>query len=124
MKIKIVLLLAVAMGVVSLAVASSRISDESYGLVRRLVSYKNAEIDHLTVLNQYTLDCASVSEQEFASKKCSDRLTALQNADRDLQVKHDVLGHEIQNHIRQHKEEQWIFLGLMIDDKEFSSLAN
>ncbi len=118
------LLAIVTVGLTSLAVASSKISDESYQLVRRLVSYKNQEIDNLKDLAQYTLDCGNVSDTEFKTKNCSTRITALQDADRNLQVKHDVLGQEIANHIRQHKDEEWIFLGLMVDDKEFNNLAH
>jgi hypothetical protein len=124
MKLRMVLLSASILGCVLLALASSKISDESYQLVRRLVSYKNQEIDNLKDLAQYTLDCSNVSDTEFKTKNCSTRITALQEADRNLQVKHDVLGQEIANHIRQHKDEEWIFLGLMVDDKEFSNLAH
>jgi hypothetical protein len=70
------------------------------------------------------LDCSNVSDAQFTEKKCSDRLTAMQSEDRDLQVKHDVLGQEIASHIRQHKDEEWLFMGLMLDDKEFSNLAH
>jgi len=115
------LLVIVTVGLTSLAVASSKISDESYQLVRRLVSYKNQEIDNLKDLAQYTLDCSNVSDAEFKTKSCSTRIAALQEADRNLKVKHDVLGQEIASHIRQHKDEEWIFLGLMVDDKEFKS---
>jgi hypothetical protein len=123
MKTRAVFLLAFAVSFVSLSIASSKISDESYRLLRQLVSYKNREIDDLHELNQYLLDCQNVPNDQLASKKCSDRLTAMQSEDRDLQVKHDVLGREIAARIRQHKDEEWLFLGLMGDDKEFSNLV-
>jgi hypothetical protein len=109
--------------IVSIA-ATSKISDESYRLLRQLVSYKNREIDDLRALNQYELDCQGATDAKLASKKCSDRLSAMQAEDRDLQVKHDVLGQEIAAHIRQQKGEEWLFLGLMGDDKEFSNLLH
>jgi hypothetical protein len=119
------MLLVTSLGVlVSVAAASSKISDDSYRLVRQLVSYKNREIDELHSLNQYMLDCQGVTDAQFAEKKCSERLTAMQGEDRDLQVKHDVLGQEIATHVRQHKDEAWLFIGLMADDKEFSNLAH
>ena len=118
-------LLLVSLGaVVSIAAASSKISDDAYRLVRQLVSYKNREIEELHSLNQYMLDCQGVSDGQFAEKKCSERLSAMQSEDRDLQVKHDVLGQEIAAHIHQHKDEEWLFMGLMMDDKEFSNLAH
>lgn len=123
MRIKIVLLALLMAGFVSLAVAASKISDESYRLLRQLVSYKNREIGDLQAMNQYMLECMNASSEEQASKKCSDRLTTMQNEDRDLQVKHDVLGQEIASHIRQHKDEEWLFMGLMLDDKEFSNFT-
>jgi Lhr-like helicase len=104
--------------------AASKISDEAYRLVRELVTYKNLEIEALRNLNEYTIDCHNVSDEQFAAKKCSDRLAALQDSDRRIQVKHDVLGQEIARHIRQHRDEEWLFMGLMIDDKEFSNLAH
>lgn len=125
MRTKAVFLLVTVVGLASIAVASSsKISDESYRLVRQLISYKNHEIDGLKDLAQYTLDCSNVSDAEFKSKNCSERLSAIQTASNQLQVKHDVLGQEIANHIHQHKDEEWIFLGLMGDDKEFSNLAH
>jgi hypothetical protein len=124
MKIKSALALVLVVGSVSFAAASSKISDESYRLLRQLVSYKNREINDLGTLNDYTLDCQNVSDEQLASKKCTERLTAMQSEDRDLQVKHDVLGQEIASHIRQHKDEEWLFLGLMLDDKEFSNFAH
>jgi hypothetical protein len=106
MRIKTALLQVFVAGFVSLAVAASRIIDESYRLARQLFSYKNREIDSLHTLNQYMLDCQNVSNEESVSKKCSGRLTAMQEAANDLQVQHDVLGHEIESHIRQHKDEE------------------
>src|ERR1700730_9061488 len=121
-KMRVLLFLASMGAIVCIAAASSKISDDAYRLVRQLVSYKNREIDELHSLNQYMLDCQGVSDAQFAEKKCSERLSAMQGEDRDLQVKHDVLGQEIATHIRQHKEEEWLFMGLMMDDKEFSNL--
>jgi hypothetical protein len=109
---------------VTAAYASSKISDDGYRLLRELVSYKNREIDALKNLNQYTLDCANVPAAEFTEKKCSERMTNMQSEDRDLQVKHDVFGHELQDHLRKHKDEEWLFMGLMLDDKEFSNFAH
>src|SRR5260370_24032593 len=106
------------------SLAATNISDGSYRLLRQLVSYKNREIADLHAMNEYMLDCYNVSEAQLGAKKCSERLTAMQSEDRDLQVKHDVLGQEIAAHIRQHKEEEWLFIGLMMDDKEFSNLAH
>jgi len=119
MKIKTVLLVLITLGFVSLAVAASKINDESYRLIRQLVAYKNREIDGLRSLSEYMRDCQNVSNEESASKKCSARLAAMRGAVNDLHVKHDVLGHEIARHIRQHRDEEWL-LGLMLDDKEFS----
>jgi hypothetical protein len=106
------------------ALASSKISDDGYRLLRELVTYKNREIDMLKALNQYTLDCNNVPDAQLAAKKCTDRMTELQSQDRELQVKHDVFGHDLQAHLRQHKDEEWLFMGLMMDDKEFSNLAH
>jgi hypothetical protein len=117
-------LMLLPLAVIVCLAASSKISDDSYRLVRQLISYKNREIQDLQSLNQYMLDCQNVSDAQFAAKKCSDRLTAMQSEDRDLQVKHDVLGQEIATHIREHKDEEWIFMGLMMDDKEFSNIAH
>lgn len=114
----------VLLGVAATLSAASRISDEAYRLVRGLVAYKNHEIEALRSLNEYTLDCHNVSDEQFAAKKCSDRLAALQDLDRSVQVKHDVLGHEIAAHIQKHKDEEWLFMGLMLDDKEFSNFAH
>jgi formate-dependent nitrite reductase cytochrome c552 subunit len=124
MKIRLIMASAFVVGVVSLAVASSKISDESYRLLRQLVSYKNREINDLHSMSEYLLDCHNVSDEQLAAKKCSERLAAMQSEDRDLQVKHDVLGQEIASHIRQHHDEEWLFMGLMLDDKEFSNLAH
>src|ERR1700740_1671531 len=100
---KTTMLLLVTFGtIVTVAAASSKISGESYRLLRQLVSYKNREINDLHALNDYMLDCRNVSDEQFTAKKCSDRLTSMQSEDRDLQVKHDVLGQEIATHIRQH----------------------
>jgi len=110
-------------GVLTLS-AASKISDEAYRLVRELVTYKNLEIEALRNLNEYTMDCHNVSDEQFAAKKCSERLAALQDSDRRVQVKHDVVGQEIAAHIRQHKDEEWLFMGLMLDDKEFSNFAH
>jgi hypothetical protein len=120
-KVPLIALLGVS---ATLAFAASKISDDGYRLVRQLVTYKNREIEALHALNDYTLDCHNVSDEQFGAKNCEKRLGELQNQDRDLQVKHDVLGHEIQAHIRQHKDEEWLFMGLMLDDKEFSSLVH
>src|SRR5580700_5957679 len=90
------------------AVASQKISDDAYRLVRQLVSYKNHEIDMLKTLSVYTLECNNVSDEQFAVKKCSQRMEAMQGQDRELQVRHDVLGHDIKAHISQHKDEEWL----------------
>jgi hypothetical protein len=108
----------------SFVVASSKISDESFQLIRRLVSYKNQEIAGLESMNEYMLDCQNVSDTQSKEKKCADRLVQMQKDVNDSQVKHDVLGHEIAAYIQKHKDEEWIFLGLMGDDKEFSNLAH
>jgi hypothetical protein len=121
---KFMLMLALLATAISIAVASQKISDESYQLLRQLLSYKNREINDLHTMNEYMLDCYNVPDAQLATKKCSERLTAMQGEDRDLQVKHDVLGQEIAAHIRQHKEEAWVFMGLMLDDKEFSNLTH
>ena len=124
MRLRLFLFVGFAIGLATLGFASSKISDESYGLVRQLVAYKNGEIEGLRAMNQFALDCYNVSDEQLAAKKCSDRLTAMQDEERALQVKHDVLGHEIAAHIKKHKDEEWLFIGLMIDDKEFSNLAH
>jgi hypothetical protein len=124
MKIKYGLVLALLAGVVSLAAASSKISDDSYRLVRQLVSYKNLEIENLKDLNQYMLDCHNVPDAQTAEKKCSERLTEMQSNANNLQVKHDVLAQQVTSHIQQHKDEGWLFIGLMADDKEFSNPAH
>jgi hypothetical protein len=123
-KTKALLLFCLAMAFVTVAYASSKISDDGYRLLRELVSYKNREIDMLKNLNQYTLDCNNVSDAQFAAKKCSDRMAEMQSQDRDLQVKHDVFGHDLQAHLRQHKDEESLFMGLMLDDREFSNFAH
>jgi hypothetical protein len=124
MKIKYALVLALLVGGVSFAAASSKISDDSYRLLRQLVSYKNHEIDNLKDLNQYMLDCYNVTDAQTAEKKCSERLTTMQSTANDLQVKHDVLAQQIASHVKQQKDEEWLFIGLMADDKEFSNLAH
>ena len=122
---KTIALLIVFLGLfTTFAWASSKISDDGYRLVRELVTYKNREIGMLKALNQYTLDCNNAPDAQFAANKCTDRMTELQSQDRDLQVKHDVFGHDLQAHLRQHKDEEWLFMGLMMDDKEFSNLAH
>jgi hypothetical protein len=121
---KSLLLLVLFGSAAAIAIASSKISDESYRLVRQLVVYKNQEIAALQALNEYTLDCHNVSEEQFKAKKCSERQSEMEDKARELQVKHDVLGHEIEAHIRQHKDEEWLFIGLMLDDKEFSGLVH
>jgi hypothetical protein len=108
----------------TITLAASKISDDGYRLVRQLVTYKNRKIEARHALNDCTLDCHNVSNEQFEAKNCEKRLSDLQSQDLDLQVKHDVLGHEIQAHIRQHKDEEWLFLGLMLDDKEFSNLMH
>jgi formate-dependent nitrite reductase cytochrome c552 subunit len=122
MPIKTLLLVVFAAGFVSLAVPSSRISDESYRLLQQLLSYKNREIDDLHSLNQYMVDCEHASDEALASKKCSDRLAAMQNEDREMQVKHDQLAQAIATHMRQHRDEEWFFTGL--EDKEFNNFAH
>jgi hypothetical protein len=123
-RVKYWLALTLCVACVSFAAAASKISDDSYRLVRQLVSYKNREIDDLKDLNQYMLDCYNVPDGQFTAKKCSDRVTSMQSENNALQVKHDVLGQEISSHVRQHKDEEWLFIGLMADDKEFSNLAH
>jgi hypothetical protein len=88
------------------------------------VRYKNYEIDSLKALNEYTLDCSNLSDEQFTAKKCQNRLAELQSQANELQVKHDVLAHDIRAHLQQHKDEEWLFMGLMIDDKESSNLAH
>ena len=124
MKIKYWLALTLCVVAVSVAAASSKISDESYRLVRQLVSYKNLEIENLKDLNQYMLDCHNEPDAQTAAKKCSERLTEMQSNANNLQVKHDVLGQQIASHIKQQKDEEWLFIGLMADDKEFSNFAH
>jgi hypothetical protein len=123
-KIKYWLAISLCVACASFAAASSKISDESYRLLRQLISYKNREIADLHAINEYLLDCHNAPDAQLAEKKCSERLTLMKSEDRDLQVKHDVLGQEIASHIRQHKDEEWFFMGLMVDDKEFSNLAH
>jgi hypothetical protein len=118
------LLLFFALTVIVSIAASSKISDESYRLLRQLVQYKNREIDGLQSMSNYLLDCQNVSDAELKAKNCSARLTAMQSEVNDLQVKHDVLGQEIASYLRQHKDEEWLFVGLMADDKEFSNFAH
>jgi hypothetical protein len=110
----------ILIGGVSIAAASSKISDEGYRLVRQLVSYKNLEIDNLKDLNQYMLDCYNVPSEQSATKNCSVRMNQLQNNANALQVKHDVLAQQVASYTQQHKDEEWLFIGLMADDKEFS----
>ena len=124
MKKRLALLLTLVCFLSVLTFASEKISDDGYRLLRQLFGYKNAEIEALKTLSQYTLDCNNVSDQQFKEKKCSDRMDAMQSEDRDLQVKHDVLGHDIAAHLRQHKDDAWLFLGLLGDDKEFSNLVH
>jgi hypothetical protein len=118
------MLLAILGIIVSFAAASSKISDESDRLLRQLISYTNREINSLHVIVDYMLDCHNVSDEQFESKKCTERMTATQGEHQDLQVKRDVLGQAIASHIRQHKEEEWLFMGVMLDDKEFSNLGH
>jgi hypothetical protein len=108
---------------VCFAAAASKINDESYQLVRHLVQYKNHEIDGLQSMSNYLLDCQNVSDAELKAKNCSATMTAMQTEVNDLRVKHDVLGQEVASHVRQHKDEEWIFTGLVTDDKEFSDFA-
>jgi hypothetical protein len=58
------------------------------------------------------------------AKRCSGRLSEMESEDHDLQVKHDVTGLQIQSCIKQHRSEEWVFLGLMADDKEFSHFVH
>jgi hypothetical protein len=118
------MLLVILVTFVTLAAASSKINDETFRLIRQLISYKNQEINGLESMTQYMLDCQNVSDAELKAKNCSARLTELQTAVNASTVKHDVLGQEIASYIRQHKDEDWIFMGLMLDDKEFSSFAH
>jgi hypothetical protein len=118
------MLLAILGIIVSFAAASSKISDESYRLLRQLISYTNREINSLHVIVDYMLDCHNVSDEQFESKKCTERMTAIQGEHQDLHVKHDVLGQAIASHIRQHEEEEWLFMGVMLDDKELSNLGH
>ena len=124
MKIKSWLAITLCVAAVSFAAASSKISDESYRLLRQLVSYKNVEIENLKDLNQYMLDCYNVPDAQTAAKKCSERMTTMQSNANDLQVKHDVLAQQVASHIKQQKDDEWLFIGLMADDKEFSNLAH
>jgi hypothetical protein len=105
------------------AMAASKIDDETFRLIRQLVSYKNQEIDALKQLVDYTNDCNNVPDSQSQMNRCPGRLTDLQNMTNTLQVKHDVVGQEIKDYLHQHKSEQWIFMGLLLDDKEFGSLV-
>jgi len=86
------MLLAILGIIVSFAAASSKISDESYRLLRQLISYTNREINSLHVIVDHMLDCQNVSDEQFKSKKCMEHMTAIQGEHQDLQVKHGGLG--------------------------------
>jgi hypothetical protein len=120
---KSVLLVALVVACVSIAAASSKIIDESYSLVRKLFAYKNTEIDQLASMTQYMIDCQGAADAQAAAKNCTSRLEALQTGANNLTVQKGVLADELSTHIRQHKDEDWIFLGLLADDKEFSNLS-
>jgi hypothetical protein len=119
---KSALLLVLVGAVVCIAAASSKISDDSYRLVRELFAYKNREIAELNSMTQYMLDCQNAPDEQASAKKCTDRFAVIQSEEHALEVKHDVLADQLAAHIRQHRDEEWIFLGLLADDKEFSNL--
>lgn len=101
--------------------SSSKISDESYRLVRKLVVYKNQELDFYEKLSEVAVDCYNVPDEQLAAKNCTDRTAKLNDSEREIDVERRVVANEIGKHIREHKDEEWIFLGLMVDDKEFSN---
>jgi hypothetical protein len=108
---------------VSIAAASSKISDDSYRLVRKLFAYKNTEIAQLASMTQYMIDCQGATDAQATAKNCARRMEELQTGANNLSVQKGVIADELATHIRQHKDEEWIFLGLLADDKEFSNLS-
>jgi hypothetical protein len=109
--------------IVTVAAASSKISDDSFRLVRKLFAYKNAEIAQLASMTQYMIDCQGTTDAQATAKNCVSRLAELQTGANNLSVQKGVLADELSTHIRQHRDEEWIFLGLLADDKEFSNLS-
>jgi hypothetical protein len=97
--------------------------DDSYRLVRKLFAYKNTEIAQLASMTQYMIDCQGATDAQATAKNCASRLGKLQTGANNLSVQKGVITDELATHIRQHKDEEWIFLGLLADDKEFSNLS-
>jgi hypothetical protein len=120
---KSALLIVLVVVAVSIAAASSKISDDSYRLVRKLFAYKNTEIAQLSSMTQYMIDCQGATDTQATAKNCTSRMEELQTGANNLAVQKGVLADELATHIRQHREEDWIFLGLLADDKEFSNLS-
>ena len=120
---KSALLIVLVVAGVSIAAAASKISDDSYRLVRKLFAYKNTEIAQLASMTQYMIDCQGAPDAQATAKNCASRMGELQTGANNLSVQKGVLADELSTHIRQHRDEEWIFLGLLADDKEFSNLS-
>jgi len=121
---KTTMLLVILATFVTFAAASSKISDESYRLLRQLFQYKNHEIDDLSAMSSYLLECQNVSDTDLKAKNCTARLNEMQSEVNQMEIKKGVLAQTIASHIQQHKDEEWLFIGLLADDKEFSNLAH